>query len=84
MKTAQIDILKVTKKADTYIVDYWDESCENENNVTMQISEDALIEFVDKEGYNQYVDSDWDIIPPSAYLDENLHEVIKDYITQNS
>ena len=91
MKQAQIDLLNVTKSGDVYTAEYWDEASENENNVTMQISEDSLIEHVEKRGWNEneyYNTNNGDIevviTNPADYLSENLNEVVKDYIQANS
>ena len=88
--TAQIDILKVTHKKDgTYIVEYWDEAHDGENNVTMQISEESLLTMIDEEGMNKFNmplfdDYQTESVDPKDYLKENLDEVILDYITANS
>lgn len=94
--TAQIDILSVNKKGYVFTVEYWDETCENENNVTMQITADALIdyiidnqlnreEFINYRMQNLECDGmDERFIDPAEYLVDNTNEVIVDYIKSNS
>jgi len=77
MKTAQIDVIDVQKTKDGYIVKYWDENFDGENNVEMQISEEALLESLPDSGM-------FDLAQNKQYLIENRDEVIKDYIQANS
>jgi len=96
MKTAQIDVLSITKKGSIFTVEYWDESCNNENNVTMQISEDALVNhivqnelnhetFINYRMQNPECDGmDERYINPFEYLADNTDFVLADYITANS
>jgi len=79
MKTAQIDILNITEKKGVFTVQYWDEAHEGENNVTMQISEEALLNHVETNFFSY--DYNWNTY---SYLQENLDEVILDYIQANS
>ena len=77
MKTAQIDVIDVQKTKEGYIVKYWDENFDGENNVEMQISEEALLESLPDSGM-------FDLAQNKQYLIENRDEVIKDYIQANS
>jgi len=96
MKTAQIDILSHTVKNGIYTVQYWDEASEGENNVEMQISEDALIDYINANDLNRIEFYDYSqrnlecdglserFIDPTDYLTENLTEVLQSYIQENS
>ena len=96
MKTAQIDVIDVQKTKDGYIVKYWDENFDGENNVEMQISEEALLNFIINQEYNLVEYTNYSIsglecdgldlktIDPLEYLTNNRDEIIKDYIQANS
>ena len=85
MRTAQIDIRKITPNKDnSFTVEYWDEHFYGEHNAIIQISEEALLDHVIDNSMNVYIDSDWDAINPKTYLNENRDEVILDYIQANS
>lgn len=75
--TPQIDVISVTENKGTCTVQYWDEAFDGESNVTMQISEEALLTFLPDA--NMFSDEH-----NRQYLADNRDEVIKDYIIANS
>ena len=80
MKTTlqpQIDVINVTEKDGVFTVSYWDENFDGENNVTMQISQEALLTFLPDA--NMFSNEH-----NRQYLSDNRDEIIKDYIVYNS
>ncbi len=94
--TAQIDVVNVTPIKDGFLVEYWDEHFYGEHNAKIQISEEALLNFITDNDYNLISYTNYSImnlecdgldekhIDPAEYLAENRDEVIKDYIQANS
>lgn len=78
--TPAIDIIEIEENKGVYTVAYWDENFIGDNNVTIQITEAKLLEYVAKE----YPASDGDLLTDKEYLELDKEAIIKDYITANS
>ena len=77
MSTPIIQIIDVKKSGDTYMVSYDSNSFNTETSVTMQISEERLLEHV-SDNFPNTCHSD------AEYLADNEIHVIHSYIQANS